>query len=171
MEKKLWTLMIDFWPHIVTSDRILASILLLEYLEWEKHIFGEKYDCHRFRLKCRLFGYFPHCVQWQLLHVEKDDQVIRHNNNKTWETKEKSIRKAFLFKTLVKNWLRGCVRHLRIVPRKNICFVLLARSCFHYSCAYYFLARVSSIKLLSTAACQFHMSNGQNGSLIDWGFP
>jgi hypothetical protein len=42
-------------------------------------------------------------VQWQLLHVEKDDQVIRHNNNKTWETKEKSIRKAFLFKTLVKN--------------------------------------------------------------------
>jgi hypothetical protein len=25
--------------------------------------------------------------QWQLLHVEKDDQVIRHNNNKTWETK------------------------------------------------------------------------------------
>jgi hypothetical protein len=29
--------------------------------------------------------------QWQLLHVEKDDQVIRHNNNKTWE-----IRKAFL---------------------------------------------------------------------------
>jgi hypothetical protein len=37
--------------------------------------------------------------QWQLLHVEKDDQVIRHNNNKTWETKEKSIRKAFLFKT------------------------------------------------------------------------
>jgi hypothetical protein len=22
--------------------------------------------------------------QWQLLHVEKDDQVIRHNNNKTW---------------------------------------------------------------------------------------
>jgi hypothetical protein len=42
-------------------------------------------------------------VQWQLLHVEKDDQVIRPNNNKTWETKEKSIRKAFLFKTLVKN--------------------------------------------------------------------
>jgi hypothetical protein len=41
--------------------------------------------------------------QWQLLHVEKDDQVIRHNNNKTWETKEKSIRKAFLVKTLVKN--------------------------------------------------------------------
>jgi hypothetical protein len=43
--------------------------------------------------------------QWQLLHVEKDDQVIRHNNNnnKTWETKEKSIRKAFLFKTFVKN--------------------------------------------------------------------
>jgi hypothetical protein len=34
----------------------------------------------------------------QLLHVEKDDQVLRHNNNKTWETKEKSIRKAFLFK-------------------------------------------------------------------------
>jgi hypothetical protein len=29
--------------------------------------------------------------------------VIRHNNNKTWETKEKSIRKAFLFKTLVKH--------------------------------------------------------------------
>jgi hypothetical protein len=25
--------------------------------------------------------------QWQLLHVEKDDQVIRHNNNnnKTWD--------------------------------------------------------------------------------------
>jgi hypothetical protein len=41
--------------------------------------------------------------QWQLLHVEKDDQVIRHNNNKTWETKEKSIQKAFLFKTLVTN--------------------------------------------------------------------
>jgi hypothetical protein len=41
--------------------------------------------------------------QWQLLHVEKDDQVIRHNNNKTWEAEEKSIRKAFLFKTLVKN--------------------------------------------------------------------
>jgi hypothetical protein len=43
--------------------------------------------------------------QWQLLHVEKDDQVIRHNNNnnRTWETKEKSIRKAFLFKTFVKN--------------------------------------------------------------------
>jgi hypothetical protein len=41
--------------------------------------------------------------QWQLLHVEKDDQVIRHNNNKTWETKEKIIRKAFLFKTLVQN--------------------------------------------------------------------
>jgi hypothetical protein len=40
--------------------------------------------------------------QWQLLHVEKDDQVIRHNNNKIWETKEKRIRKAFLFKTLVK---------------------------------------------------------------------
>jgi hypothetical protein len=39
--------------------------------------------------------------QWQLLHVEKDDQVIRHNNNKTWETKEKNIRKAFLFKALV----------------------------------------------------------------------
>jgi hypothetical protein len=37
--------------------------------------------------------------QWQLLHVEKE---IQHNNNKTWETKEKSIRKAFLFKTLVK---------------------------------------------------------------------
>jgi hypothetical protein len=36
----------------------------------------------------------------QLLHVEKDDQVIRHNNNKTCETKEKIIRKAFLFKTL-----------------------------------------------------------------------
>jgi hypothetical protein len=28
--------------------------------------------------------------QSQLLHVDKDDQVIRHNNNKTWETKEKS---------------------------------------------------------------------------------
>jgi hypothetical protein len=42
-------------------------------------------------------------VQWQLLHVDKDDQVIRHNNNKTWETKKKSIRKAFLFKTFVKN--------------------------------------------------------------------
>jgi hypothetical protein len=41
--------------------------------------------------------------QWQLMHVEKNDQVIRHNNRKTWETKEKSIRKAFLFKTLVKN--------------------------------------------------------------------
>jgi hypothetical protein len=51
-------------------------------------------------------------VQWQLLHVEKE---IRHNNNKTLETKEKSIRKAFLFKTLVK-------KTLRIVPRKNICF-------------------------------------------------
>jgi hypothetical protein len=38
--------------------------------------------------------------QWQLLHVEKDDQVIRQNNNKTEETKEKSIRKAFLFKTI-----------------------------------------------------------------------
>jgi hypothetical protein len=37
------------------------------------------------------------------LHVEKDDQVIRHNNNKTWETKEKSIRKAFLFKTFMKD--------------------------------------------------------------------
>jgi hypothetical protein len=24
--------------------------------------------------------------QWQLLHVEKDDQLIRHNNNKTWES-------------------------------------------------------------------------------------
>jgi hypothetical protein len=41
--------------------------------------------------------------QWQLLHVEKDDQVIQHNNNKTWATKEKSIQKSFLFKTLVKN--------------------------------------------------------------------
>jgi hypothetical protein len=29
--------------------------------------------------------------------------------------------------------LRGCVRPLRIVPRKNICFVLLAWSCFRYS--------------------------------------
>jgi hypothetical protein len=45
----------------------------------------------------------PSAVQWQLLHSEKDDQVIRHNNNKTLETKEKSIRKAFLFKTLVNN--------------------------------------------------------------------
>jgi hypothetical protein len=43
----------------------------------------------------------PLAVQWQLLHVEKDEQVIRHNNNKTWETKEKNIQKAFLFKTLV----------------------------------------------------------------------
>jgi hypothetical protein len=35
---------------------------------------------------------------------------------------------------LLKNTrLRGCVRPLRIVPRKNICFVLLVRSCFHYS--------------------------------------
>jgi hypothetical protein len=66
--------------------------------------------------------------QWQLLHVEKDDQVIRHNNNKT---KEKSIRKAFLFN----------VRPLRIVPRKNICFVFLAWSCFHYSCVYDFLSK------------------------------
>jgi hypothetical protein len=30
----------------------------------------------------------PQQLQWQLLHVEKDDQVIP---NKTWETKEKSI--------------------------------------------------------------------------------
>jgi hypothetical protein len=27
-------------------------------------------------------------------HVEKDDQVIRHNNNKTWKSKEKSIWEA-----------------------------------------------------------------------------
>jgi hypothetical protein len=43
--------------------------------------------------------------QGQLLHVEKDDQVIQHNNNnnKTWETKEKIIRNAFLLEKLVKN--------------------------------------------------------------------
>jgi hypothetical protein len=34
--------------------------------------------------------------------------------------------------------LRGCVRPLRVVPPKNICFVLLARPCFRYSCVYYF---------------------------------
>jgi hypothetical protein len=34
--------------------------------------------------------------QWQLLHVEKDEQVIRlgkhnlHNNNKSWRAKRKS---------------------------------------------------------------------------------
>jgi hypothetical protein len=49
--------------------------------------------------------------QWQLLHVEKDDQVIRHNNNnnKTWETKEKSIRKAFLFKIFVICYYLTCM--------------------------------------------------------------
>jgi hypothetical protein len=45
--------------------------------------------------------------KWQLLHVEKDDQVIQHNNNnnnnKTWETKEKIIRNAFFFEKLVNN--------------------------------------------------------------------
>jgi hypothetical protein len=34
--------------------------------------------------------------------------------------------------------LRGCVRPLKVVPRKNICFVLLARPCFRYSCVHYF---------------------------------
>jgi hypothetical protein len=34
-------------------------------------------------LGLKLLG--PLAVQWQLLHVEKDDQVIRHNNNKTWK--------------------------------------------------------------------------------------
>jgi hypothetical protein len=42
----------------VTTDRISVSILLLEYLEWYKTIFGAKYDFHRFRVKCRFFVYF-----------------------------------------------------------------------------------------------------------------
>jgi hypothetical protein len=67
-------------------------------------------------------------VQWQLLHVEKGDQVIRHNNNKTWETKEKSIRKAFLFKTLLKN----CS-----AEKYFFCFagsVLFSLLCVYYFC-------------------------------------
>jgi hypothetical protein len=70
----------------------------------------------------------PSAVQWQLLHVERDDQVIRHNNNKTSETKEKSIRKAFLFKTLVKN----CS-----VEKYLFCFagsVLFSLLCVYYFC-------------------------------------
>jgi hypothetical protein len=55
--------------------------------------------------------------QWQLLHVEKDDQVKRHNNNnnKNWETKEKSIRKAFLFKTFVKKKLQLWIFDIHII--------------------------------------------------------
>jgi hypothetical protein len=35
--------------------------------------------------------------QWQLLHVEKDDQVIQHNNNKTWgDQKEKHPESIFV---------------------------------------------------------------------------
>jgi hypothetical protein len=49
-------------------------------------------------------------VQWQLLHVEKDDQVIRHNNNKTWETKEKKA-----------SGKHFCSKHkVNIVPKKYL---------------------------------------------------
>jgi hypothetical protein len=45
---------------------------------------------------------------WQLLHVEKDKQVIRLGKHKLQHLESK--------------YLRGCVRPLRIVPRKNISF-------------------------------------------------
>jgi hypothetical protein len=35
-----------------------VSILLLEYLEWDKTIFGAKCDFHRFRVKCRFLSIF-----------------------------------------------------------------------------------------------------------------
>jgi hypothetical protein len=70
----------------------------------ERHIGGKKKTIFRMsNVNISSFVDWVSAVQWQLLHVEKDDQVIRHNNNKTWETKEKRIRKASLFKTLVKN--------------------------------------------------------------------
>jgi hypothetical protein len=94
--------------------------------------FGEWQKSYRFKLALFLWigseNVGPSAVQWQLLHVEKDDQVIRHNNNKTWETKEKSIRKAFLFKTLVKN--RSAEKYL-------FCFagsVLFSLLCVYYFC-------------------------------------
>jgi hypothetical protein len=42
--------------------------------------------------------------------------------------------------------LRGCVRPLRVVARKNICFVLLARPCFRYSCFTIFVQFLSFTK-------------------------
>jgi hypothetical protein len=57
----------------MNSHRILVSILLLEYLEWDKTVFGDKYDVHRFRVKCRFFVYFPHCVSSQIFAGTKLD--------------------------------------------------------------------------------------------------
>jgi hypothetical protein len=35
--------------------------------------------------------------QLQLLHIEKDDQVIRHNKNKTWgDQREKHLESIFV---------------------------------------------------------------------------
>jgi hypothetical protein len=72
------------------------------------------------------------------VHVEKDDQVIRHNNNKTWgDQREKHPESIF-----VQNISEKLIERLRETSQngsaeKNL-FSFAAQSCFHYSCVYYF---------------------------------
>jgi hypothetical protein len=51
----------------------------------------------------------PSAVQWHILHVEKDDQVIRHNNNNTWELGDKREKQmeSILVQNISKKLFRG----------------------------------------------------------------
>jgi hypothetical protein len=53
--------------------------------------------------------------------------------------------------------VRCCVRPLKIVPRKNICFVLLARSCFHYSVVYFFCTILTPCKILAAVSITLYI--------------
>jgi hypothetical protein len=68
--------------------------------------------------------------QWQLVN-------FANKKNLSFSDRYKNKVNVVPFKKYLYQ-LRGCVRPLRVVPRKNICFVLLARPCFCYSCVYYF---------------------------------
>jgi hypothetical protein len=67
--------------------------------------------------------------QWQLVNLANEKKLVFCD---CYKNKVNIVPSKYLYR------LRGCVIPLRIVPRKNICFVLLARSCFYYSFAEYF---------------------------------
>jgi hypothetical protein len=68
-------------------------------------------------------------VQWQLLHVEKDDQVIRHNNNKTWETREKHP-ESILVQNISEKLFRGKI----FVLFCWLGLVFITLQCVYYFC-------------------------------------